>query len=109
MDGLVRLPRAAYEVIHVDEFARSPLDVIDGYRVDMVDVDAAGYLHPGDSQIAPVIAQYDPAPRPLPFLRRVEYLVEISRRPEGGMRHGAVELEVVEPLPEGGKSDHLGI
>jgi hypothetical protein len=100
MDGVVSSVRNGDQVVGVEETVVSGLDLLDGDRVQMVNVETAVNLVTIDPKIASVVSDDDSVPGLTPLTRRVEVLVDPSVESKSRFTDSALESKVAKPLYE---------
>lgn len=68
-NGLMREIRCADQIVHIEEFRRSFLDVFRCDRIKVMDVDRTMNYVTLNTEIASVVTNYDPTPGSLPLGR----------------------------------------
>jgi hypothetical protein len=83
MYSVMCVMRCADQVVEVEDTITSKLDIINRYRIYMMDKYTSFYLVILDAKIAAIIPNYDVVTNTPPFRVMVENLVQISVSSEG--------------------------
>lgn len=82
MYGVMRTVRCADQVVEVEHAITSKFDIVNRYRVYMVNEYSPLYLTTLDTKVATIIPNYDVVTNAPPFGVMVENLIQISVVPE---------------------------